>query len=305
VTTAVAGRIEEMFEEKPKPKNGLSERAMTVSLHLSAWRGQRIDRATTREVLAERHASADAGRFEKNLVPPKALEQVGKAHTQARQRNYRLTSPWGDENVRILNSAMFFEYSNAMQEERANCERTYREFCASYPQYLAEAPARLGVKLFDASDFPSVTEIESKFGFALVILPVPDKDDFRVALGDEIESEIRESIERTVTNRLAIAQQDLWTRVLDTVKHFAQTMKEGDKVFRDTTVTKLADLARLAPKLSLASDPKLEEICADVLRIADGLDPEDLRTNKRIRSQAATEAQKALAKIESAMAGAF
>jgi hypothetical protein len=303
VTTAVEERIEEMFEGQ-QHKNGLSERAMTVSLHLSAWRGQRIDRDLTREVLAERQAASDAGRFEKYLVPPKALEPVNKAHTQARQRHYRLTLPWGDENVRILASAAFFEYNNAMSEERSNCERTYDDFCASYPRYLAEAPARL-VKLFDPKDFPSPTEIASKFGFSIQILPVPDKADFRVTLGGEIEDEIRENIERTVTDRLALAQQDLWARVLDTVKHFAQTMREDDKVFRDTTVTKLADLARLAPKLSLSADPRLEEICADVLAIADGLDPDDLRKNKRIRSEAADQAQAALAKIESAMAGAF
>lgn len=303
MTTAVAGEIEEMFVEKPK--NGLSERAMTVSLHLSAWNGQRVDRVTTREVLAERHASDDAGRFEKNLVPPKALEGVRRAHTQARQRNYRLTLPWGDENVRILNAAAFFEYSNAMQEERANVDTKHAEFLTSYPQYLADAPARLGTKLFDATDFPSVAEIKGKFGFSLVILPVPDKNDFRVGLGDEIESEIRESIERTVTDRFTIAQRELWTRVLDPVRHFAQTMREGDKVFRDATVTKLVELAKLAPKLSLVPDPRLDEICAEVLAIADGLNPEDLRSNKRIRSAAAVQAQEALAKIEDAMAGAF
>lgn len=282
----------------------LGDRAMTVALHLSAWQGQRLDRTVTEEVLDDRQADRDAGRFEKRLLPAKALEGVNKAHSHARKRHNALTLPWGEESVRILSAAAYFEWKAAMNEERLACEKAYAAFFGAYPGLLASAPARLA-KLFDASDFPSMERIREKFGFKLVVMPVPDQDDFRVNLGREIEDEIRASIETTVRSRYADAQHDLWGRLLETVKHFAGTMFEEKKVFRDTTFTKLAELARVAPKLSLAPDPRLDEICKQILSLTNGIQPQDLRKSAPLRKQVAADAQAAVERIETAMAGAF
>jgi hypothetical protein len=283
----------------------LASQAMLVELHLSAWKAQRLDRRITEEVLTERKAEKDAGRFEKHLIPPKALEPVSKAHTKARTRHYLLTLPWGENGVRILSSAAFFEYTKAMTEERSSCEAEHRAFIARYPDLLAEAPTRLGAQLYNPRDFPRVDLIEQKFRFQLEIMPVPEKDDFRVQLGSATEERIRSSIETTIKERYTDAQRELWERLLDTVKHFAITMKEEKKIFRDTTVTKLADLARVAPKLSLTPDPKLDEMCAQILSITNSVDPNVLRENKAMRRDTAQSAMDAVKQIESAMAGAF
>lgn len=283
-------------------RNVLTERALIVALHLSMWQGQRLDRQVTDAALGQAQASKDAGKFEKYLVPKSALEPVNKAHTRARQRHYQLTLPWGDDSSRILSSAAFFDYSQAMDEERANCERAYREFLAAYPQHLAEAPARLG-KMYNRGDFPSPGELAQKFGFNLVLLPVPDSGDLRVSLGADVEERVRRSIEETVTERAASAQRDLWERLFETLKHFAGTMAKSDKVFRNSTVEKLVDLARLAPKLSLQPDPRLEAVCGDLVQLLAGVNADSLRQNELLRARTATDAKAALAKIEDAMRG--
>jgi len=291
--------------ETPKGKYSLSETAMTVGLHLSMWNGRRLDRETTQEILTEREAERDAGRFEKNLVPPTELQPVTKAHGRARAAHYALTLPWGDEAVRILPAAMFFPYTERMNEERSNCERAHREFCERYPRLLDAAPVRLGRRLFQEADFPKPSAIADRFGFRLVILPVPESGDFRVRLGQEAEAEIRASIEETVLERYAEAQRDLWERLLDTIRHFARTMATEDKIFKNSTVTKLTDLAKIAPKLSLKPDPKVDEICAEIVRLTTRVDPDDLRNDPKARKTAAKDARATLAKIEAAMAGAF
>jgi hypothetical protein len=287
------------------PAATLTERAMTVALHLSAWRAQRVDKRITQEVLLERKASKDAGRFEKHLVPPAALDGVSKAHSKARARHYSMTLPWGDEAVRILSAAAFFDYTAAMTQERASCESEYTKFCARYPELRTEAPERLGKELFSATDFPDAHDIREKFNFQLVIMPIADQDDFRVDIGEAAVKKIRASIEEELSSRYSAAQRDLYTRLLDTVKHFTTTMAATDKVFRDTTVTKLGDLARLAPKLSLTPDPKLDEVCAEILRLTDSVATDELRTNDLLRSATARRAQATLTKLEDAMAGAF
>lgn len=282
----------------------LASRAITVALHLRAWSGQRLDRRVTEEVLEERQAQRDAGRFETRLVPPAALAAVHRAHGRARAVHNALTLPWGDESVRILAATAYFEYREAMEGARIACERAHDDFCAAYPGLVASAPARLAA-LFRASDFPSAAAIRERFGVRLVVMPVPDGSDFRVALGADAEAAIRAEIERDIGTRYADAQRDLWTRLLDAVRHFAATMRQEGKVFHASTLTKLVELARLAPRLSLVPDARLEALSGEVLEILDGIGPADLRGSPALRRRAAARAQTALTRIEEAMAGAF
>lgn len=289
----------------PNASVGLSERAMNVTLHLSMWGGKRIDKKVTQDVLTERHAAPDAGRFEKYLVPPKDLQGPAQARTRARARHYAMTLPWGDEGIRIIPSTIFFDYSNAMNEEHSNCDHADTEFFERYPAIVSGAAARMGPTLFNQAEYPTLDTIKSKFGFQMVLMPVPDKDDFRVTVGRDVEERIRRHIELTVGKRFADAQRDLYGRLLDTVRHFAVTMRKEDKVFRDTTVTKLADIARMAPKLALAPDPELELLCEEIVRLTNGLTAQDLRNNNVLRKETAKSAEDALAKLQNAMAGAF
>jgi len=206
--------------------------------------------------------------------------------------------------MRILSAALFLEHAKAMAEERAACERAHREFCSAYGDLLATAPARMG-DMYNPADFPDPSRIGEKFGFEVVILPFPDVDDFRVNLGDDIEAEIRDSIESTVVNRYAEAQREVWGRLLKIVKHFADTMgTDGMKIYA-TTVTKLVNIANIAPKLSLVPDPELEEICEAIRTITRDVDADALRASKTIRRKAATDAQAAVERIEDKLRGAF
>lgn len=277
---------------------------MTVTLSLSCWTGQKLDRTVTDEVLAQHQADSDAGKFDKNLVPPKSLEPIKKAQTRARQRHYTLTLPWGEDGVRILSAEAFFDYTNAMNEERRNCEKAVAEFLVQYPSLVASAPMRLGAKMFNPKDFPKIEVLRERFGFRMIVMPVPDGSDFRVALGAEHERQIRSQIEDTVKERYGDAQRELWERLLDAVKHFVGKMQNSDAIFRDSTVYKLLDIARIAPKLSLVPDPRLDAISAEILALA-SVSPTTLRENDVARATAAQKARDTLAKIESALQGAF
>jgi hypothetical protein len=228
---------------------------------------------------------------------------VTTAHGNAGARHRAMTLPWG-EKTRILSASAFFEYSQAMREERTRCERAHRDFVDAYPDLLTSAPERLG-PMFNAADFPAPEVIAQRFAFRLHVLPVPHQDDFRVSLGDDIEDEIRREIEATVSSRADEAQADLWKRLLTTVRHFATTMAEESKTFQKTTVTNLTEIATLAPKLSLNPDPVLEAICADILAITEACDAESLRASRKVRGRAAEDAAAALRRIETAMQGAF
>ncbi|HEU4559788.1 MAG TPA: hypothetical protein VFS20_18195 [Longimicrobium sp.] len=286
-------------------QNTLRNRAMIVELHLSMWGGKRLDREATRRMIRHAGAADDAGNFVKHLVPKEALDPVQSAHRAARDRHNDLTLPWG-EGSRILAATGWFAYTQAMAEERAKVEKIHRKFCTEdYPELLLSAPERLTGGMYKPADYPSPAAIANRFGFKLVVMPLPHHDDFRLNLGADVETAIRSEIEATIISRQADAQRDLWTRLLATVQHFASTMAEEGKRFQKTTVTNLTEIANLAPKLALHPDPVLEEICAEIRAITERCDAESLRASKMVRARAAEEAHAALRRIESALEGAF
>lgn len=277
---------------------------MTTSLHFRAWEGQKVCKRTTREVLQERHVDADGGTFTKHLVPKIELDPIRKAIAAARTRFRSLSLAWGEDGLRIISSANFFTFQAAMTEERDPFDREANAFADRYPALVAYAPTRMN-GLYDPNDFPATNVIRSLFSMRLEISPIPAKEDFRVALGAEAEEVIRNEIEQTVSERLGEAQRELWERLFDTLKHFTSTMVDSEAKFKNTTVEKLRDLARLAPKLSLVPDPKLDDLCRGIDSLLGGLHADDLRTNLSVRKDTAQMAAQKLAEIERAMRGAL
>lgn len=279
---------------------------MLVSLRLSAWLGQRIDKTATREVLSSNSAHADAGKFAKKLLPDNALKGITAAHSAARQLHYTLTLPWNDNGERILSSDMFFAYTKLMNEKKADIDAAHAKFLEEYPEYVRHAPKRLG-SLFRAEDFPSVDVIKTRYDFALSILPLPSKEDFRVSLGTAAEEAIKTSIEQEVQRRYADAQRDVWARIEKALSHFAEKMSNHDAIFRNSTVDNVIEIVELAPKLLVIPDPEITATCERIKEALNGaaVDPDILRNDTNARQAAADAALAELERISNAMAGAF
>lgn len=284
----------------------LSSRAMLVSLRLSAWLGQRVDKSATREVLSNNNANADAGKFAKKLLPDNALKGITAAHSAARQRHYTLTLPWNDNGERILSSDMFFAYTKLMADSKDEIETALRKFYDEYPEYVRHAPKRLG-NMYRAEEFPTLDELKRKYDFSLSILPLPSKDDFRVSLGTATEDAIKRSIETEVTRRYAEAQRDVWSRLQKALEHFAAKMSDHDAIFRNSTVTNVIEIVELAPRLLVVPDPELTAACERIKDSLNGaaVDPDILRNDTTARQSAADAALAELDRIAASMAGAF
>jgi hypothetical protein len=283
------------------PIEGLQARTMLVELHVSVWNVELLDRKTGREVAKQKGAKDGAVKAHRILAPKAPIEPLRKVERQARADHYRLTLPWG-KHQRILSSALFFEHSELVaQDRREEFEQALRKFVREdYPRILVDAPAFMG-ELWDPRLFPHPSEIAKKFAFRVEISPVPEAGDFRVELGAETERRLRRQIERSVVDRALEAQRHLWGQLKDRLGHYAAVTADEDRDFKDSTVEKMAELAALAPKMSLAPDPLLEEICAEIAALGRRHTADELQANDLARSAAAREA----ARIEAKMAAAF
>lgn len=268
----------------------LSSRAMLVSLSITAWTARKLDKRVTNKVLADNHAPADAGRFNKTLIADELLKKITQIDNECRAEHYRLTLPWSNDGARILPAKLFFDYREKMTAFRQQRETAVREFVDAYPELVRDARIRLN-GLFNEADYPSAGRVAGRFTFNASYGPLPTGDDFRVNLSDDELGRIRNDIDRQTRSAMADGMRDAWQRLYDVVRHAAERLSDPDAIFRDTLIGNIRDICGLLPALNVTDDPQLETARQAVESALAGADPDTLRTNKPARQQTATAAR--------------
>jgi hypothetical protein len=268
------------------------------------WSARKHDREVSEEVASRHGAQVDAGRYNKVLLPKQALAEIQKIANEARREHYFLTLPWDDNGYRVLPAAAYMDHTQKLRDLANQFGPAVDVLATQFGQLVSDARVRLG-GLFREEDYPSPDGLREKFSFETRVMPLPDADDFRVALGNEERDRIKQQITAAVEASLQVASRDLWHRLYDAVSHMAerlQAYRVGDDgvehPFRDSVVTNLVKLVDILPKLNVTGDVELERMAS---QIRDSLlvDPKELRRSEAVRSETA----KAAAAIAERMAG--
>lgn len=287
----------------------LSERAMISSLHIGSWTGSSRDQDVTEEVSNSHGADLkDAGRYSKQLIARKFLNQVGNTAALARRTHRLLTLPWSDDGSRILSTTGYNAYTEQMRLRRHAFEASVIEFCGQLPNYINEAKTRLG-SMYDPEDYPVGEVIQKKFYLDVEITPVPEAGDFRAELSDASTKHIIKDIERRTEARLEAAMNDVFQRIHDVTEKMVERLRaykpvEGaraENTFKDSLVWNIKELAELIPALNITGDQRLDALRAKLL--ADlVIEPDVLRDNDRVRQQVSDKAEKIMERVKKYMA---
>jgi hypothetical protein len=273
-------------------QTNLSRKAMLAVLSISRWTARKHDKKVSQDVKERNGANGNVGRYHKRLLPgdSAALDRVRKAADAARDFHYTNTLPWGQDGSRVLPKENYFQYTAKMRELRREFQEAVREFINEYPELQRGARTFLGT-MFQEEDYPAVAQLEKKFGFDITFLPFPDAADFRVSLDADEEAAIRDAIDEQTNQAVQMAMRDIWTRLHDGVAKMVERLSDPDAVFRNTLVTNLRDLCALLPRLNVAGDQQLSDMCEQVKSKLAGYDPEVLRESPAIRAKAAMDAE--------------
>ncbi len=277
--------------------NILSTRSMLASLHIKTWSGRKLDKRVTDQTNRDHGADANAGRYNKLLVPGSALKPIMEVATAARTRFYCVTLPWLDSGSRIMTVHTLPDFQNAFREMREQFEGARDALLIAYPDLITNAPRMLG-DMFRLADYPTVDEIRTRFDFRADYGPVPDSADFRAEVPASFVAEIKADLDARSKEALENAVNDIWQRVSDCTLAMAEKLAayvpaDGDKkssgIFRDSLVTNIADLAALLPSLNLTEDPRIAIMARELADLADTL-PSALRNDSGAREDKAVQA---------------
>jgi hypothetical protein len=277
----------------------LTDRAMIVNLSIGIWQGYRLDRDASKRVTEEAGAAADAARVNKHLVPKDALAKIVTAQNAIRTHFYTKTLPWRDNGDRVLTKKLFLtfipEHERLVTDFNAEVEAFLAE---GYPSAIAKAEFRMGA-MFDRADYPAVGELRRRFYANLDIDAITTANDFRVEIDQEHLDKVRSSMEAAAETRLRAATADIWRRMAEAVGYFQARMADPKAVFRDTTVTNIADMLDQVPGLNVLDDPDIERVRATIAKAFGTVDAKEIRKDPAHRAELAGEA----GKIMDTMAG--
>lgn len=286
----------------------LSERAMLVSLHRSAWAGTRVDQEVSEDARRSRNAEKGSGRFTKILVNPSFFNCVTRPLSQADAIYKRYSLPWTD-GARIMTNMAHPTFSQEMYAQRLAVEAGKAELRKKGADIHAEAKHRLQ-GMYKASDYPTIEEIANSFGMKVEINKVPESGDFRCKLSNESLQAIVKDIEEATQERLNKAANDIFLRVFGVVEKMVKTLKEYQpktdttkgKNFKDSLVYNVQEVADLLPTLNVTVDPRVDNLRVELLDDLTATNASLLKQNAQARNDTIAKADRILKKLQGFMA---
>jgi len=283
----------------------IHSRAMLVSLQVSTWTARKYDRKVTDEVNRNHGADKNAGRYNKRLLPgdaPSYRELMGAA-SESRRQHYVQTLPWSDEGWRLLPSANFLEYTEALRKARGRFDSALRAFVLDYPALATQARALLN-GMWSADDYPSESSIEGRFSIVTEFSPVPASGDFRLDLPEDQLDQIRATTENRVQAATQDAMRDAWGRLFESVTHIQERLADPKGVFRDSLVENARELVDVLGRLNVSQDPELDRMRSLVRDKLTRYDAVELRENAALRTETAKSADEIIAAMRDIYGGA-
>lgn len=266
----------------------ISSSAMLVEMNISVWTAALIDRKATDKATLDAHAVADAGKFRKNLLAGTSLRKdIADYAALCRTWHNGRTLPWSDKGVRLLPTSMFLEYKREADARASYFNAKVTKFVGEYPNLIDAARYNLG-DLFNAGDYPSPEDVESKFAFRLVFSPVPEVGDFRIDVASDELTHLRSQYEAAYTDRVGDAMKTTWDKLHTTLLTMSEKLTEPQgeetKQFRSTFVTNAQEMCQLLSHLNITKDPTLETARQALEKAIRGVDVEDIRKDEIARS---------------------
>jgi len=269
----------------------ISSSALRVGLSISIPTMRKMDKRATSQVISQNNARKGAANVSKKLIMSNAHDDLTKLVAQIRAFHRDQTVPWGDLGDRLISNQALIDYKNNMAQLEDEFWDLAKRTEDEYPQAIAQAQLQqtgLG-DMFNENEYLSVEQLRRKFKFSLVFEAVPDVGDFRVDIGNQAASEMREQYKQVLADRINAVKQDLAERLAEPLQRMSKGLDyaEGEKPtgFRDTLVDNVMSIVELMRTCNLSNDARLTDIQQQLRATLSGVTPDGLRRDPNLRAR--------------------
>lgn len=267
----------------------LASSAMLVEVNISHWAGRKKDNRASADVTIANHANTGVASVNKKLLADSDTLQAIQRHvTATRSMHVNMTMPWSNSGLRLLPTAQYFKYSQAMSQMQNEFDKLVQEFLQSYNDEVVDVQLKLG-DLFSHDDYPTVDSLERKFAFRTNYMPLPDAGDFRVDIGNEALNEIKQTYADFYAKQYNTAMNDVWTRLHKALTSMSERLdygsKEDKKIFRDSLVGNVTDMIELLRVCNVTNSSQMSAMANRLEDAMSGVTADGLREDDTFRAE--------------------
>ena len=267
----------------------LASSAMLVEVNISNWAGRKKDKRASADVTTQNHADTGVASVNKKLLANSDTLRAIQTHvTAVRSMHTNMTMPWSNSGLRLLPTAQYFKYSQAMSQMQNEFDKLVDDFLQSYNDEVVDVQLKLG-DLFSHDDYPTVETLERKFAFRTNYMPLPDAGDFRVDIGNEALREVQETYADFYAKQYNTAMNDVWTRLHKALTSMSERLdygsKEDKKIFRDSLVGNVHDMIELLRVCNVTNSHQMSAMADSLEEAMSGVTPDALREDDTFRAE--------------------
>ena len=267
----------------------LASSAMLVELNISSWEGRAKDKKASTKVTEDAQAKKGVANVYKKLLGDcDELSALRGCVTSARNMHSNMTMPWSNSGLRLLPTAQYFKYTEAMSQMQNEFESLRNKFLTAYNDTVVDVQLELGT-LFLREDYPTVESLNSKFAFRINYMPLPDVGDFRVDVSNDALREMRKEYSDFYSKQYNVAMNDVWTRLHKALTNMSERLdysgKEDKKVFRDTLVPNVTAMIELLRVCNVTQSTQMSDMASKLEDAMYGVSVVVLRDDNTFRAK--------------------
>jgi hypothetical protein len=280
----------------------IASSAMLVQVTLKYWLANKLDKDASKEVSAAKNADDGVAQVRKKLLANCAELKAVKSYMDSiRHFVINSTLPWSDAGPRLLLTARYFDFHRELTAMFNRLDTTLLpDLEAALGWEIAQAAASQG-DLFNANDYPEIGDIMKKFSYSLQYIPLPDAGDFRVDIGNEALTELKERYAAAYQTQIGAAMNSIWHKAHTALTHMAERLdyvsKDDKKVFRDSLIDNVLEIIGLLGECNIANDPKMQLMEKQLRNAMSGITPDALRDDDHLRTETREKINAAIAAL--------
>ena len=288
----------------------LATSSVLVTVDVNVWSATKQDRAVSNEVTSAKKASAESGKFTKNLL---ANNVFHKDLMNNRQTIYtwlkRSTYRW-NQGQDLLPVSELETFKTEYTEHENKFYELLENFCNQYTSIRNNMAFTQG-DLFDINDYPSVDAIRNKFSCRLFVSEVPEQD-FRCSVAKDTADDLKNQYQKqteVILQNVIDQQTKSITDVMQSIAHCCgfsehtnakgETYVKKRKIY-DTTLTKAQEMCKkfkTFQPIETAESKKLVEAVASLENVLNGVSIETLKESTMKRAEVQDEVNDILSKF--------
>lgn len=278
---------------QPQHLISLATSALIVSVDVNVWTATKQDKAISNEVTAAKNASADAGKFTKNLL---SNSPDHKALLNYRQTVYnwlqRSTYDWAG-SMRLLPVINLERFKKEYEAHEKAFADLLDKFIVAYPSIISDAAFKQG-DMFDRSEYPDVVDVRAKFRIKLHVSQVPSNDFRAGGIAQAIAEDLKQHYERQTAEIINGVMDDASQRLVEIAERLKNACTEPEpdddgkvkrKKIYDTTVTQAKEICETLKAFNLTNNTALNTAVHDLAFALDGIGVEELRESAYTRKE--------------------